>query len=723
MMGQLDLNALLSTFATIGKVLFGIGFVIFVHELGHFLAAKFCGVKCDKFYVGFDVPRWSLLGLPMPTRIAAFQWGETEYGIGLIPLGGYVKMLGQDDNPANAAKEAERIRTRAAEEGVPPQSLLDPRSYPAKKVPQRMLIISAGILMNLIFAVIMAAVAYRMGISYLTCEIAGVTPGDPAWESGIRTGDKIVQIGKSGEPAEHLRFDKDLTIKVLSAGLGMDEPSPIDVLVRAAGEEPRWARMTPRFRGKGETRRATLGVLAPRSTTLAPRRPVLEYGPAGQASPPLEAGDRIIAVDGRPLDRAAANERGDLPAFELDRVLSALRAKPVTLTVERREGGIVRSVDSVVPPSPVKWLGVSMTIGPIVAVQADSPAAKGGVRKGDVLVSVQGEPIGDPLTLPERCEAIPPGPLRLGIMRRETHPATSGSERTSPADGGQGEPIEVTVERRTGVVTSPLFGMGGYVAIDSIGIAFDVAPLVARVEPGSEAASQGLVAGDRVVAVQILAKNEDANAVAVEWLGKKYSEIVELDEMNNWVSIHGGLQELPPDLEVRLIARRDGRESTISVSPMIVPGSYDVERGLVLTSFQRTHVASAWGEAFRLGGRETKERLGEVASVLGLLVRGRLSMNNLGGPIRIAAVAGHEAAQGVSRLLIFLTFLSANLALLNALPIPVLDGGHLMFLFVEAVIRRPVPEKWQNGLTFVGLACLLALMLFVVANDVRWLFL
>src|SRR3954462_7486310 len=81
------------------QVAAGLGFVIFVHELGHFLVAKACGVKCEKFYLGFDI-----YGL----KIFHFQWGETEYGIGILPLGGYVKMLGQDDNPARYSEEARR---------------------------------------------------------------------------------------------------------------------------------------------------------------------------------------------------------------------------------------------------------------------------------------------------------------------------------------------------------------------------------------------------------------------------------------------------------------------------------------------------------------------------------------------------------------------------------------------------------------------------------------
>lgn len=68
-------------------MLLGLGFVIFVHELGHFLAAKMFGVKCEKFYVGFDVPM-KFGPIQLPSKLAKFQWGETEYGIGSIPLGG-----------------------------------------------------------------------------------------------------------------------------------------------------------------------------------------------------------------------------------------------------------------------------------------------------------------------------------------------------------------------------------------------------------------------------------------------------------------------------------------------------------------------------------------------------------------------------------------------------------------------------------------------------------
>jgi regulator of sigma E protease len=133
------------------QVALGLGFVIFVHELGHFLVAKACGVKCEKFYIGFDIPlgrfinwlmrrpgEFTLFGLRIPRTVGwPVRIGETEYGIGILPLGGYVKMLGQDDNPSAAEEEADRTKI-VTETG---EVKLDPRSYPAKSVPARMAII------------------------------------------------------------------------------------------------------------------------------------------------------------------------------------------------------------------------------------------------------------------------------------------------------------------------------------------------------------------------------------------------------------------------------------------------------------------------------------------------------------------------------------------------------------------------------------------------------
>ena len=126
---------------SIGSVLYvaaGIGLVIFFHELGHFAVAKWCNVSVERFSIGFGPVIWRV------------KWGETEYVLSIVPFGGYVKMLGQDDiDPSQLTSD------EIAE---------DPRSYSAKNVPQRMAIISAGVIMNLITGLLFYASAFGLGI-------------------------------------------------------------------------------------------------------------------------------------------------------------------------------------------------------------------------------------------------------------------------------------------------------------------------------------------------------------------------------------------------------------------------------------------------------------------------------------------------------------------------------------------------------------------------------
>ena len=135
--GGVALSYVIGLTVVILMVAVGLGFVIFVHELGHFVVAKLCGVKCEKFYLGFDIA-----GL----KFCKFRWGETEYGIGILPLGGYVKMLGQEDNPARLQEKwsgqktgerrerSEERETQAAASGLSPAP--SPSPQPRAPSPQ-----------------------------------------------------------------------------------------------------------------------------------------------------------------------------------------------------------------------------------------------------------------------------------------------------------------------------------------------------------------------------------------------------------------------------------------------------------------------------------------------------------------------------------------------------------------------------------------------------------
>lgn len=117
------------------------------------------------------------------------------------------------------------------------------------------------------------------------------------------------------------------------------------------------------------------------------------------------------------------------------------------------------------------------------------------------------------------------------------------------------------------------------------------------------------------------------------------------------------------------------------------------------------------------GARETWQTAQLVLTSLADMARGRISFRELGGPIMIGQVAGQMADAGWVPLVLFTAFLSINLAILNLLPIPVLDGGHLIFLIYEGIVGRPLPLAMRQRLLQVGLFLLLGLMVFAMGND------
>ena len=121
-------------------------------------------------------------------------------------------------------------------------------------------------------------------------------------------------------------------------------------------------------------------------------------------------------------------------------------------------------------------------------------------------------------------------------------------------------------------------------------------------------------------------------------------------------------------------------------------------------------------------GAEGVSQTWEIAKLtvvaIGKIISGTVSAKTLGGPIMIAQMAGQQAKAGITNLIFFIALLSVNLGIINLLPIPVLDGGHLMFFFIEAVGRKPVNIKVREVAQQVGIFVLLMLMIFVFYNDI-----
>ena len=554
--------------------------------------------------------------------------------------------------------------------------------------------------MNLIFGVLLGAVAYWYGVPEIPAMIGGTAPGGPAWTENIPIGGKVRQFGRDGQPYEHLRFE-DLMREVIFNG-GQQN---LSMLIRTPDGRDVWYDVQPSTRLKKITKRASLGVAPLRGLEVIARTPIASYlDPTTDV--PLADHDKIIAVDGQKL----------AAGYELTELLARHSSSPLKLTVERKEESkdaagkkveTTKEVQIVLQPRAMRDLGLIMKVGPVVAVRKGSPAAEAGFQVGDVIEMVDGQPVGDPLSLGQRL--VP-----------ASEPAKS-VEFTISRSAASGKPTQKTL-----TVTPELprqytgdMAAGGPAAIESVGVAFEVTAVVAAVVPGSPAAKAGLAAGDTLTVAQFIAANDAAREREQKVLGDKNAfDPITLDNLTkNWNAVFFRLQDSLPDTRLKLTWTRGGKTQSGELQSVTSDSFFDETRGVALYPEREKHLAKNWSEALFLGYRETVERLKEVLRVLSGLLTGSISATNLSGPIGIIGAAGSFANEGIPMLLIFLTMLSANLAVLNLLPIPALDGGHLLFLAAEWVRGKPVDEKLQMKLTIAGVLCLLSLMVFATAMD------
>jgi regulator of sigma E protease len=140
------------------------------------------------------------------------------------------------------------------------------------------------------------------------------------------------------------------------------------------------------------------------------------------------------------------------------------------------------------------------------------------------------------------------------------------------------------------------------------------------------------------------------------------------------------------------------------------------ERGMLFSSDERKQTTSNVFTAIRMGLDKTWRMTLTIYQALASLVSGRISRDNMGGPVAIATGV-FDAAQDPSSFLLILGMISINLAVVNFLPIPILDGGHMVFLIYEGVRGKPPPESVRVFATYLGLAIILMLMIFVFYND------
>jgi regulator of sigma E protease len=224
-------------------------------------------------------------------------------------------------------------------------------------------------------------------------------------------------------------------------------------------------------------------------------------------------------------------------------------------------------------------------------------------------------------------------------------------------------------------------------------------PVLGQILEGQPAESAGMQPGDRIVSIG----------------GEPISTWEEMTEI-----IHAS-----PNKTLKIQYERSGNvmidELTTVAQPVLFNGSIDTV-GVIGIGANVTYEPINLIEAINGGWNATLGVLGLIGTTLKMLVTGSATMKDIGGPIFIAQMAGETARAGLTPLFILMAMISVNLAVINILPIPGLDGGHLLVIIIESIIRRPLSIKAKIAIQKVGMVFLLSLMVIVIVNDIGRLF-
>jgi len=712
----------MESLANLGYVLtavFGFGFVIIIHELGHFLFAKWAGVRVLRFSVGFG-----------PVVLSRTVKG-TEYTLCLIPAGGYVRMHGQEDGTEGAREVG---------------------SLTAAPPGWRALILFGGVLFNLVSSWLLLVCLAWYGMPLVPPVVGVVVPrvvttidgreveiDGPAAKAGIRRGDRILAIDG------HKTYSfQDL----IMAGVGSGgRPLVID-LERGQGERLT-VTATPIYDPKRGAPMLGIGEAMGTRISAVDRR-----------SPgDLRVGETVVAVDGASVPAGATGT-------DVDDLLSPFLGRDVRLGLTR--GAVRRQVTiryGGTRAESERALGLPVQL---TSVSPGSGAAAAGVRPGDVVVAVDGRPVASAqhfmnligpsarsgrtirllvrragITLPEMI--ITPhelaGERRIGVMpdsslplRLDHLPAALGHERSALAAAG----LEVS---DTLLALKPLDGdddtspsrfaarwlRGG--SVHTVEIPAALRDRLRR-ENGAEYQLIAKLAGTRV-----LRTNGDGTGE----LGRADQQGVELKPAL-------ALTALGPELKDRLIAAlapddwilglgwRAGTDAAGIPVIEILRGAGPVQTKEVAALAAGTAVflatdkvpyrLSDWSEAFTLANHQTASMLRTTLRIIPKFFAKKESggvdaSKSVSGPIGIFRAMKNDAEMfGFASALSLIAFIGLNLFMVNLLPIPLVDGGQLVFLAIEVAMRRPVPLRVQNYANYAGLALILALMLFALTVDV-----
>lgn len=627
------LSAILANAWPILLLMFGFGMLIFVHELGHFVAAKLVGIRVEVFSLGFG------------PRLFGLKRGETDYRIAVVPLGGYIKMLGQDDLD-------------------PSKRVDDERAFCNKSVGKRFIVIAAGVVMNAICALFLFIILFRFtGVNFQRPEVGEIIPNGPAEKAGILPGDTILAVnGKGvrdfGELTTRIalaRGGRDVTLEIQRPGI--DEPLKISVRPEAEDDS---------------SGIPMIGIWVPQTLTVSQ---VGDYAGVGG----LSKGDTIVGLefDGK--------QHYYEKYYQFAEAINTLRDKPTNILAVDKDGNDLEPI--MVRPHLAVGSHVMGLIPParIVYVDPGSPAETAGIKPGDVIASFDGYKWPDFLAVAKiaqlagkKNEHVPICVLRAGkLIERKVKP------RKKHKNGSLGINREPDYQNL-------------YVANDYPGL---------------------YEKKDNFIGLNLPAEEKIYIPPGAELLKLNGRRLA------NWADLMGKLQE-KSGKKAKIEYLLNGEKSEVSF--VVPPGHSTVWRQhwrfkahLATKIDEKKFKYDSLVQAMYVGLHKTWFWIQNIYLTITRITQGSVKTEALAGPLGIFDLSIQVAREkGPAHFFYLMAILGVNLAIINFLPIPVLDGGHVLFLLLEKIKGSPVSIRAQSLATTIGMAAIGAFVLLVTYNDI-----
>lgn len=632
-------------------VLIGFSVIIFVHELGHFVLAKLVGIRVETFAVGFG------------PRLIGWVHNGTDYCLRLLPLGGYVKMMGQED----FAMDQERVAATQVDQG----------SFLAKTPGQRALVVSGGVVMNVIFAAVAFIIVFMHGLEF-PAPIAGrVFPNTPAAAAGIQPGDRFLEV--NGERIYHFG---GLQLAILTS----DPSEEVDLTIERDGKIIH-KRVKPRENKKEELLQIglagpdTLEVWEPGSIRLGDG-PGLKEGDVivrVDSVTPRQFDDvrkRIVAAAGKPVDLTVERKVGEGEDARTEQVTVQKRAYLLLFAepAETTPGKHLPTprILSEIPQENVSLLGLvprrKFIATPELPDAKADPAEF--VQAGDIVVKA-----GDTVN-----------PTWSQIRDFLDSHRRSVAQIEVIRDGQGPKTVKLYVPWRKAMFEAIL----GRLGFD------DMHLVVSKVLPGTPAAAAGLSAGS-----------------TIQTCGGQ--------PVTTWFDLIGCLKaEAGKKAPITFTTADKAHHVTLDVPPF---AQWQNTIDYAVDFFNRPMMTMIKAEyphqAFLLGIRQTWYIIKSVYVTIQRVAFTRtIGVKQLSGPVYIIRQGKEVAEAGFYKLLYYMALISANLAVVNFLPLPVVDGGLIIILLLEKIRGRQMSPRSTAIWQATGLSLIVALFLFVTYNDI-----